>query len=82
MTGHGFRGIASTMLHENGFDEAHVELQLAHMKRNKVAAAYNHANYLKQRTAMMQWWADYLERQSGRGRRAAAGESDFASAGR
>lgn len=53
MTGHGFRGLASTILNKNGFDEAHIELQLAHMKRNKVAAAYNHAKYLKQRTAMM-----------------------------
>jgi hypothetical protein len=72
MTGHGFRGLASTILHENGFDEAHIELQLAHMKRNKVAAAYNHAKYLKQRTDMMQWWADYLDAQLVKGRRALA----------
>jgi integrase len=70
MTGHGFRGLASTILHENGFDEAHIELQLAHMKRNRVAAAYNHAKYLKQRTAMMQWWADYLDAQLAKGRTA------------
>lgn len=72
MTGHGFRGLASTILNENGFDEAHIELQLAHMKRNKVAAAYNHAKYLKQRTEMMQWWADYLDAQLAKGRRALA----------
>jgi integrase len=72
MTGHGFRGLASTILNESGFDEAHIELQLAHMKRNKVAAAYNHAKYLKQRTAMMQWWADYLDGQLARGRKALA----------
>ena len=72
MTGHGFRGLASTILNENGFDEPHVELQLAHMKRNKVAAAYNHAKYLKQRTEMMQWWADYLEGQLAKGRQAVA----------
>jgi hypothetical protein len=35
MTGHGFRVLASTILHEHGFDEAHIELQLAYMKRNK-----------------------------------------------
>ncbi len=58
MTGHGWRGIASTVLYENGFQEAHVELQLAHQKRDAVAAAYNHAKYLKQRTVLMQWWAD------------------------
>jgi integrase len=28
MTGHGFRGIASTLLHEMGFNHAHIELQL------------------------------------------------------
>jgi integrase len=72
MTGHGFRGLASTILNENDFDDEHVDLQLAHMKRNKVSAAYNHAKYLKQRTEMMQWWADYLEAQLAKGRRALA----------
>lgn len=38
-------------------------MQLAHMKRDKVAAAYNHAKYLKRRTKMMQWWGDYIEQQ-------------------
>ena len=37
------------------------------------AAAYNHAKYLKQRTAMMQWWADYLDAQLLKGRRALVG---------
>jgi integrase len=68
MTGHGFRGLASTILHENGFQDEHVELQLAHQKRNKVAAAYNHAKYLNQRKTMMQWWADYLDAQLAKGR--------------
>ena len=72
MTGHGFRGLASTILNEHEFDEAHIELQLAHTKRNKVAAAYNHAKYLKQRTEMMQWWADYIDTQFAKGRKAAA----------
>lgn len=61
MTGHGFRGLASTALHEQGFDHQHIELQLAHQERNQVSAAYNHALYLKQRTNMMQQWADYLD---------------------
>ena len=61
MTGHGFRGVASTLLHEMGFDHAHIELQLAHQERDEVSAAYNHATYLKQRTSMMQDWADYLD---------------------
>lgn len=61
MTGHGFRGLASTILHEHGFDHAHIELQLAHTERNAVSAAYNHALYLPQRAAMMAWWGNYLE---------------------
>jgi integrase len=67
MTGHGFRGLASTILHENDFADEHIELQLAHLKRNKVAAAYNHARYLSQRAAMMQWWANYLDAQLAKG---------------
>lgn len=61
MTGHGFRGLASTILHEHGWSHEHIELQLAHMPRNKVSAAYNHALYLEPRAKMLQWWSDYLE---------------------
>jgi len=61
MTGHGFRGIASTVMHEMGFNHAHIELQLAHQERDQVSAAYNHATYLKERAKMMQHWGDYLE---------------------
>lgn len=61
MTGHGFRGVASTVLHEHGFDHAHIELQLAHTERNEVSAAYNHALYLPQRAKLMLWWGNYLE---------------------
>jgi integrase len=60
-TGHGFRGIASTILHENGWPHEHIELQLAHAPRNAVSASYNHALYLAPRTKMMQWWSSYLE---------------------
>lgn len=62
MTGHGFRGIASTVLHEQGWPHEHIELQLAHQERDDTSAAYNHAQYLKPRAEMMQWWSDYLER--------------------
>jgi integrase len=62
MTGHGFRGLASTILHEQGYIHDHIELQLAHAPRNEVSAAYNHALYLEPRTRMMQDWADFLER--------------------
>lgn len=60
-TGHGFRGLASTILHEHGFNHDHIELQLAHSQRNAVSAAYNHALYLVPRAVMMQAWADFLE---------------------
>jgi integrase len=62
MTGHGFRGLASTILHEQGYAHDHIELQLAHAPRNAVSAAYNHALYLEPRARMMQDWADFLER--------------------
>ena len=61
MTGHGFRGVASTLLHEQGYDHAHIELQLAHSQRNAVSAAYNHALYLPQRAKMMQEWSNYMD---------------------
>jgi integrase len=61
MTGHGFRGVASTILHEQGYSHDHIELQLAHSQRDEVSAAYNHALYIPQRTRMMQEWADYLD---------------------
>ena len=62
MTGHGFRGLASTILHEQGYPHEHIEVQLAHAPRNAVSAAYNHALYLQPRARMMQDWADFLER--------------------
>ena len=62
MTGHGFRGLASTILHEQGYNHDHIELQLAHAPRNAVSAAYNHALYLEPRARMMQDWADFQER--------------------
>lgn len=62
MTGHGFRGVASTILHEQGYDHEHIELQLAHAPRNEVSASYNHALYLQPRAKMMQEWSDYLDR--------------------
>jgi integrase len=60
-TAHGFRSTASTILNENGFMPDVIERQLAHGERNKVRAAYNHAQYLTERRKMMQWWADYLD---------------------
>jgi integrase len=68
MTGHGFRGLASTILHEQGYAHEHIELQLAHAPRNAVSAAYNHALYLAARAKMMQDWADFIEQTQRKGK--------------
>ncbi|GAV20822.1 hypothetical protein MMIC_P1797 [Mariprofundus micogutta] len=59
--GHGFRAMASTLLHERGWESDVIERQLAHRETNKVKAAYNHAQHLPRRKKMMQHWADYLD---------------------
>lgn len=61
MVGHGFRGMASTLLHSNGFNSRVIEVQLAHVDSDSVRDAYNDADYMEQRRAMMQWYADYLD---------------------
>ena len=58
---HGFRGTASTMLHERNFRSEVIEAQLAHKGGNAVKAAYNKAKYLGERTLMMQQWADMID---------------------
>lgn len=58
---HGFRSVASTKLNEMGFNSDWIEKQLAHDDRNAVRAAYNRAQYLPERSRMMQHWADYIE---------------------
>jgi len=61
MTVHGFRAIASTILNENSFRADVIERQLAHTEANQVRRAYNRAQYMNERTEMMNWWGDYLE---------------------
>jgi integrase len=62
-TPHGFRANASSILNEKGFNPDAIERQLSHMERNSVRAAYiHHARYKEERTEMMQWWADYLDK--------------------
>ncbi|OQX04485.1 MAG: integrase [Thiothrix lacustris] len=61
MTGHGFRSMASTLLHELGFDSRVIEVQLAHQDSNEVRGIYNRSEYWKERTALVQRWADYLD---------------------
>ncbi|WP_145516575.1 tyrosine-type recombinase/integrase [Yersinia aleksiciae] len=61
--GHGFRAMACSALMESGlWSQDAVERQMSHQERNSVRAAYIHkAEYLEARTAMMQWWSDYLD---------------------
>jgi hypothetical protein len=54
--------MASTCLNEQGFPPDVIELQLAHSERNEVRAAYNRAKRIPERRAMMQSWADYLDK--------------------
>jgi integrase len=60
-TVHGFRAMASTALNEMGFRPDVIERQLAHQERSAVRAAYNRAEYLGERRAMMNRWAAYLD---------------------
>lgn len=61
ITGHGFRHMMSTILHEKGFNSAWIELQLAHVDKNTIRGTYNRAQYLEGRREMMQWYADHLQ---------------------
>jgi integrase len=64
ITGHGFRAMARTILSEDEallFDPEYIERQLAHKTKTANGEAYDRAKYLKQRRAMMQRWADYLD---------------------
>ena len=61
MTGHGFRSLASTLLHERGWNYQVIERQLANAERNAASAAYNFAEHLPERRKMMQAWEDYLD---------------------
>lgn len=58
---HGFRATASTILNELGIRPDVIERQLAHAERNKVRATYNQGEYLDERRAMMQRWADLID---------------------
>jgi integrase len=62
LTAHGFRGMASTMLHEFGGPPDVIERQLSHAERDTVKAACNRAGHLPERRRMMIAWADYLDK--------------------
>lgn len=63
ITGHGFRAMARTILHEELHQKPEViEHQLAHTVADALGTAYNRTKFLKERKAMMQLWADYLDK--------------------
>jgi integrase len=57
---HGLRSLASTTLNEQGFDADVIESALAHVDKNEVRRAYNHAEYLERRRVMMAWWSAHI----------------------
>ncbi len=63
LTGHGWRAVARTLLHERlGYPFEVIEHQLAHAVPDALGRAYNRTRFLDQRREMMQRWADYLDR--------------------
>lgn len=61
MTGHGFRGIAFTLLREAGFEKDHIKTQMSHLIGSAVDQAYDESAFLSQRTKMMHFWSNYLD---------------------
>lgn len=61
MTGHGFRGLASTALNQMQYPHKAIELQLAHADGNEVEKAYNEADQLPIRIEMMNDWANIVD---------------------
>lgn len=60
MTGHGLRSVASTWANDAGYPPDVIERQLAHVPGDPTRAAYNRAQYLDQRRAMLEAWAAWL----------------------
>lgn len=60
---HGCRAFFSTEANESGkWRHDIIEAALAHIERDAVRAAYNRAEYERERRDLMQWWSDELER--------------------
>jgi len=61
ITTHGFRHMASTLLHEFEFDTRAIEMQLSHCDKNTIRATYNHSELKDYRKKMMDYWSKLLE---------------------
>ncbi len=60
LVAHGLRSVASTALHEKGYDSLLVEACLAHADENETRSAYNRSDYIEQRRPIMEWWSEYI----------------------
>lgn len=61
LTVHGWRSTFSTWAYESGYDGNVIEITLAHVDKNTVRGAYNHATYMDKRRQLLQDWADTLD---------------------
>lgn len=59
-TPHGFRSLANSVLNEQSDNPDAIERQLDHIDENRIRVVYNRADYMAERTEMMQWYNDHL----------------------
>lgn len=62
LVAHGLRAIASTALHEHGFNTLYIEACLSHVDQNETRASYNRSDFFEQRKEIMRWWSEYIEK--------------------
>ncbi|MEF2482869.1 tyrosine-type recombinase/integrase [Vibrio mimicus] len=60
LVAHGLRAIASTALHEQGFNTLYIEACLSHTDQNETRASYNRSDFFEQRKKIMIWWSDFI----------------------
>ena len=61
LTSHGLRSIASTVLHEHGFQSELIEIALSHTSGNQTRDAYDRSQQVERRRQMMHWWSAYID---------------------
>jgi integrase len=67
LVGHGLRKVFSTVAHASwpylGINRTEaIEFSLAHVHADKIRGTYDQNDFMDQRRALMQWWADHLDR--------------------
>ena len=61
LVAHGLRALASTTLNEEGLNPDVIEAALSHVDKNEVRRAYNRAEYLDSRRALMCWFSEHIQ---------------------